>query len=109
MNAHASSSSSATQEREILSVAARFLELSAAGPRGNEVVRALFMRDPNVLVIDSYDSNIRGFDAIDKTYEAEYQAIVSPQVRMYDEGKWKVVHIHYSIPIGVPLREMDRL
>ena len=151
-NADAMSGTSAEEEEVILAVARRFLELSIAGPRGDEVVEELFLRDPQILLFDSYDSDIRGFEAIRTTYGTEYQAITEPRVRMYDPfvriapggqaacvaaliyaslllrhsrrpvsfprtrvtwalerhgGLWKVVHVHYSIPVGVPLHAME--
>ena len=141
-----------SEEAELLDVARRFLAMSTAGPRGDEVVDALFLHDPHVLLFDSYESNICGFEAIHKTYGAEYQAISDPQMKMYDPfvriapggqaacvaalidatlllrrsrrpvsfprtrvtwvferhgGAWKVVHVHYSIPVGTPLRAME--
>lgn len=139
-------------EDEVLAVAARFLEMSARGPVGNEVVDEFLARDERVLLFDSYDSDVRGFSAIRTCYADEYAAIIRPKIRLYDpfvriapggqaacaaahidatltlrrtgrtlaflrtrvtwalekhEGEWKVVHVHYSIPVGVPLRMMD--
>jgi len=140
------------EEDEVLGVAAQFLEMSARGPVGNEVVDEFLARDEQVLLFDSYDSDVRGFSAIRACYADEYAAIIGPKIRGYDpfvciapggqaacaaahidatltlrrtgrtvaflrtrvtwalekhEAAWKAVHVHYSIPVGVPLRMMD--
>jgi len=142
-----------SDETELLALAQRFLELTAEGPAGDEVVHAFFARDDRTLLYDSYDSDVRGFEAIRFLYADEHQAIRDPRFRLYDpfvrvapggqaawvaalvdstmtlrrsgrpltfrrtrvtfafekhmDAAWRVVHVHYSIPVGVPLRMME--
>ncbi|WP_434428218.1 thioesterase domain-containing protein [Nannocystis pusilla] len=140
------------EERKILALMQRFMHLSCNADAGSNVVDALFARDADTILFDSYDGTFRGFASIREQYAREFEAMIDATVGLYDAfvrvapggrsafvtglvdsdlklrrsgrtirfsrvrltavlekagADWRVVHVHYSLPVGVPLSMMD--